>query len=265
MSRIEALLTQMTLAEKLGQLTMSAADQAVTGPVVAQGVGPGCAQRRRRQRTQSLWKRARASHAAAGVEESRLHVPLFFGLDVIHGYRTLFPVPLGETASFNRELWERTAREGRARGRARRHRHDLCANAGCIARPRAGAAPWRARARIPWWVGSWRAPRYAASREMILLLPTLWAAVGQALLRLRSRPGRPRVCFRGYLRAHGARSTHATLRGCHRWRCCGGDAGVHRPGRDSHDGAPRNAARLVAANGWDSMASSSATTTRSAS
>ena len=111
MSDIEALLRRMTLAEKIGQLTMSAADQAVTGPVVAQGLAQdvrsgaigsvlnlhGCERVRTMQRL--------------AVEGSRLRIPLFFGLDVIHGFRTLFPVPLGEVAAFDVELWEATARE----------------------------------------------------------------------------------------------------------------------------------------------------------
>ncbi len=44
------------------------------------------------------------------VKESRLKVPLLFAADVIHGYRTIFPVPLGEAASFEPDLAERTAR-----------------------------------------------------------------------------------------------------------------------------------------------------------
>lgn len=54
------------------------------------------------------------------VEESRLGIPLLFGLDVIHGYRTVFPIPLAETCSWDEELFEKTARvaarEASARG-----------------------------------------------------------------------------------------------------------------------------------------------------
>ena len=111
MSAIEALLGRMTLAEKIGQLTMSAADQAVTGPVVARGL----AQDVRSGAIGSVLnlygtERVRAMQRLA-VEESRLRIPLLFGLDVIHGYRTLFPVPLAEVAAFDVELWEATARE----------------------------------------------------------------------------------------------------------------------------------------------------------
>lgn len=44
------------------------------------------------------------------VEESRLGIPLLFGRDVIHGYRTVTPIPLGESCAFDEELWEQTAR-----------------------------------------------------------------------------------------------------------------------------------------------------------
>ncbi|HEX9974686.1 MAG TPA: glycoside hydrolase family 3 N-terminal domain-containing protein, partial [bacterium] len=54
------------------------------------------------------------------VEESRLKIPLIFGLDVIHGYRTIFPIPLGEAAAWDPALVEKTAamaaKEARASG-----------------------------------------------------------------------------------------------------------------------------------------------------
>src|SRR5690606_31410075 len=56
----------------------------------------------------------------AAVEESRLGIPLLFGRDVIHGFRTVFPLPLGQAASWNPELIEAAsaiaAREARAVG-----------------------------------------------------------------------------------------------------------------------------------------------------
>jgi beta-glucosidase len=110
-SRIDALMGAMTLAEKLGQLTMTAAGFAVTGPIIvgdsteaikAGTIGNllnlvGAAQIRDMQRL--------------AVEESRLGIPLLIGFDVVHGHRTLFPIPLGEAALFDPESWEQTARE----------------------------------------------------------------------------------------------------------------------------------------------------------
>ncbi|HLY56184.1 MAG TPA: glycoside hydrolase family 3 N-terminal domain-containing protein, partial [Stellaceae bacterium] len=108
--RIEALLGAMTPAEKLGQLTMLAAEFAVTGPTVsgdyvARVRAGACGS------LLNLWgtDRVREMQRVA-VEESRLGIPLFFGFDVIHGHRTVFPSPLGETAAFDPDLWRRTAR-----------------------------------------------------------------------------------------------------------------------------------------------------------
>jgi beta-glucosidase len=111
MSRVETLIGQMTLAEKLGQLTMTAAGYAVTGPVIA-----GDSTHAIRAGTiGSLLNLFGAAHVnelqRLAVEESRLGIPLLIAFDIIHGHRTLFPVPLGEAALFDAEAWALTARE----------------------------------------------------------------------------------------------------------------------------------------------------------
>jgi beta-glucosidase len=111
MSRTEALIAEMTLPEKLGQLTMTAAGFPVTGPVIAgdstEGIKAGT--------IGSLLNLFGAHQAREmqrlAVEESRLGVPLLIALDVIHGHRTLFPVPLAEAALFDPGAWALTARE----------------------------------------------------------------------------------------------------------------------------------------------------------
>jgi beta-glucosidase len=111
MCRIEALIGDMSLAEKLGQLTMTAAGYAVTGPVIAgdstEAIKAGT--------IGSLLNLFGGDHAhemqRLAIEESRLGVPLLIALDVIHGHRTLFPVPLGEAALFDADAWALTARE----------------------------------------------------------------------------------------------------------------------------------------------------------
>ncbi len=118
MSRIETLIASMTLTEKLGQLTMTASSFTVTGPVIAGdsteairsgaignllnmvGAGP----------VQDMQRLA--------VEESRLKIPLLIGLDIIHGHRSLFPVPVAEAGVFDPALWEATAREAAIEGAA---------------------------------------------------------------------------------------------------------------------------------------------------
>jgi len=110
MSRIESLLRAMTLEEKLGQLNLVAAGQSVTGPIVpgatTQDIGAG-----RVGGVFNLYGRdAIARTQRLAVEETRLGVPLIFGLDILHGYRTIFPIPLAEAGAFDPLLWERTAR-----------------------------------------------------------------------------------------------------------------------------------------------------------
>ncbi len=111
MSKIDALLGRMTLAEKLGQLTMTAAGYAVTGPVIAGDSTDSI----RDGRLGNLLNLVGAQHVhemqRIAVEESRLGIPLLIGFDVIHGHRTLFPVPLAEAGTFEPRLWELTARE----------------------------------------------------------------------------------------------------------------------------------------------------------
>lgn len=118
MSRIDTLLAQMTLSEKLGQLTMTASGYTVTGPVIAG------------DSTQSIIDGSLGNllnMVGAGpvhemqrlaVEQSRLGIPLLIGLDIIHGHRTLFPIPLAEAGLFDPTLWERTAREAACEGAA---------------------------------------------------------------------------------------------------------------------------------------------------
>ena len=108
--RVEELLGQMTLREKIGQLNLLTPGGAVTGSVVSKGVEEkiragsvggifgtrGAAKMREIQRL--------------AVEESRLGIPVITGMDVIHGHRTLFPIPLGLSCSWDPDLLERTAR-----------------------------------------------------------------------------------------------------------------------------------------------------------
>lgn len=111
MSTIDKLIARMTLAEKLGQMTMTSASYAVTGPVIAGDSTDSI----RNGTLGNLLNLVGAKHVhemqRIAVEESRLGIPLLIGFDVIHGHRTIFPVPLAETATFDPTIWELTARE----------------------------------------------------------------------------------------------------------------------------------------------------------
>jgi beta-glucosidase len=101
----------MTLAEKIGQLTMTACGMAVTGPTIAgdstEAIKSGA--------IGNLLNLVGAGNVRdmqrLAVEESRLKIPLLIGYDVIHGHRTLFPIPLGEAAAFDPRTWALSARE----------------------------------------------------------------------------------------------------------------------------------------------------------
>lgn len=124
--RIEALIREMTIEEKAGQLTL------LNDPFrwSADGVNPedadvGAAMTAamiRAGRVGALFNGIGATQARSvqdlAVRESRLGIPLLFAADIVHGLRTIFPVPLGEAASWDPELAERTARAAAAEGGA---------------------------------------------------------------------------------------------------------------------------------------------------
>ena len=109
-AKVEALLRKMTLDEKIGQLVQYSAGQP-TGPgtgrtdyddMIAKGqIG-------------ALFNISTAkevnTYQRIAVEKSRLHIPIIFGLDVIHGFRTEFPIPLGLASTWDPALVERAAR-----------------------------------------------------------------------------------------------------------------------------------------------------------
>ncbi len=114
-AKVDALLAQMTLEEKVGQLTQ-----------IAGGLFPGAKPEetlRKGGAGSILWlndtKKFNELQRVA-VEESRLKIPVLYGLDVIHGYRTIFPVPLAMAASWDPSVHERAAaiaaKEARAAG-----------------------------------------------------------------------------------------------------------------------------------------------------
>jgi beta-glucosidase len=113
--RINALLLRMTLQEKLGQLQQL--DGEANGNfrpehlvLARQGLLGSTLNVRGAQRTNQLQKIA--------VTESRLKIPLIFGFDVIHGYRTIFPIPLGEASTWDPAAVQRSAAIAAAEARA---------------------------------------------------------------------------------------------------------------------------------------------------
>jgi len=111
--KITALLGQMTLAEKVGQLTQDSSSFDLTGPVPKEAKPRDRYDRIRSGAVGSMLNvcGVAAVHEAQrlALENSRLKIPMIFGYDVIHGYRTCFPIPLGEAASWNLTAIEATA------------------------------------------------------------------------------------------------------------------------------------------------------------
>ena len=108
--KIDELLRKMTLEEKVGQLVQYSAGQP-TGP----GTGrTDYADMIQKGEIGAILNIATAREVNAfqkiAVEKSRLHIPLLFGLDVIHGFKTEFPIPLGLAASWDPALIQQTAR-----------------------------------------------------------------------------------------------------------------------------------------------------------
>ena len=109
---VDSLLARMTPEEKLGQLNQPPGIGNDTGP---KAKAAGTEQVRKGQVGSFLGMQGvklTCDMQRIAVKESRLGIPLLFGFDVIHGYRTVFPVPLGEAASFNPIAVEKAARVG---------------------------------------------------------------------------------------------------------------------------------------------------------
>ena len=107
---IDALMKKMTLDEKIGQLNLPAAVDIITGSTSSSNIGKkikegkvgGLLNAKSVAKIHDIQKVA--------VEESRLKIPLIFGLDVIHGYETTFPIPLAMSCSWDMSLIEKSAR-----------------------------------------------------------------------------------------------------------------------------------------------------------
>lgn len=108
--RADSLLKLMTLEEKIGQLHQLSGDWVATGPITPDGDKQG---QIRRGQMGSMLNITGVEHTRQLQQiamQSRLKIPLLFGQDIIHGYRTIFPIPLGEAASWDLSAIEKSAR-----------------------------------------------------------------------------------------------------------------------------------------------------------
>jgi beta-glucosidase len=107
---IDNLMKEMTLEEKIGQLTLFTSDMDHTGPFIRDHYIDDI----KAGRVGAIFNAYTAEYTRElqrmAVEETRLGIPMLFGYDVIHGHRTIFPIPLGETASWDMEAIQESAR-----------------------------------------------------------------------------------------------------------------------------------------------------------
>ena len=109
-AQVDSILNLMTIEEKLGQLNLPSSGDITTGASESSNVAKniedgkvgGLFNIKTVEKIREVQKIA--------VEKSRLGIPLIFGMDVIHGYKTTFPIPLGLSASWDMEMIEKTAR-----------------------------------------------------------------------------------------------------------------------------------------------------------
>src|SRR5258706_13948127 len=109
-SYVDALMKKMTLEEKLGQLNLPGAGDITTG----QAGNSGIAKKIEEGKVGGLFNIKSVAKIKEvqklAVEKSRLKIPLIFGMDVIHGYETVFPIPLGLSCTWDMNLVERSSR-----------------------------------------------------------------------------------------------------------------------------------------------------------
>lgn len=108
--KVDELLKKMTLQEKIGQMTLFTSDYDVTGPTMRENYKQDI----KTGRVGAIFNAFGADYTRKlqeiAVNETRLGIPLLFGYDVIHGFRTIFPISLGEAASWDLKAIGQSAR-----------------------------------------------------------------------------------------------------------------------------------------------------------
>lgn len=112
-TKVDSVLKLMTLEEKIGQMNQYNGFFDVTGPAPKEGQAAQKYDHIKKGRVGSMLnvvgvKEVRAMQKIA-VEETRLHIPMIFGYDVVHGYQTISPIPLAESASWDLEAIKQSA------------------------------------------------------------------------------------------------------------------------------------------------------------
>ena len=107
---VSQLLSQMTLEEKIGQMTLFTSGWDVTGPVLNENYRQDILAGRCGNIFNAHTVTYNLELQKMAVEETRLGIPLLFGYDVVHGHQTIFPIPLAEACAWDLDLAEESAR-----------------------------------------------------------------------------------------------------------------------------------------------------------
>ena len=107
---VTKLMSKMTIDEKIGQLNLVVTGNVATGTTMSKGIE----EKLKRGEIGGIFgtwgTQSISRYQDVAVKNSRLHIPLIFGLDVIHGHETIFPIPLGVSATWDMGLIEQSAR-----------------------------------------------------------------------------------------------------------------------------------------------------------
>ncbi|WP_225035135.1 beta-glucosidase BglX [Winogradskyella sp. SM1960] len=109
-AKVDSLMNLMTLQEKIGQTVMYSGHWDQTGPVVGSDNGKYIREGNMGAMLNAMSVKGTRDLQTIAVEESRLGIPLLFGYDVIHGHRTIFPINLGLSASWDLKMVEESSR-----------------------------------------------------------------------------------------------------------------------------------------------------------
>lgn len=107
---IKSLMSKMTMKEKIGQLNLNAAGSFVTGSSLNEKTSEKIRSGQLGAVLNDFSLESIKASQDIAVNESPSHIPLIFGMDVIHGYKTIFPIPLAMSCSWDMELIEKSAR-----------------------------------------------------------------------------------------------------------------------------------------------------------
>ena len=107
--KVDSVLKLMTLEEKIGQMTQYSADWDITGPVMKSDWETYLKKGLVGSVFNAVTVEGVRKLQEMALSQSRLKIPVLFGYDVVHGFRTIFPMPLAESCSWDLELMKRTA------------------------------------------------------------------------------------------------------------------------------------------------------------